>query len=84
MSKIVRINEESLKNLALLKKLTGEKQGALIEKAIRTYTREMYIRQANEEILAFRKKNKKAFQKLQEEIREWDRTIADGSEDWVE
>ncbi len=77
MSKMMRISEQTAKNLAQLSKFMGKSKQTILEKAIEAYAREQFLKTANEEY-AKHKRNKKAWAEEQKELQEWDITLSDG------
>lgn len=80
MSKMMRISEQTSKNLAQLAKVTGKSKQAILEKVLEVFTREQFLKVANE-AYAKQKKDKKSWQQEQEELHEWDITLYDGLSD---
>ena len=75
----VRISPESRQTLRLLAREAGESMQAVLDKAIETYRREKFLREANAEFAALRS-NPKAWKDELEERRLWDQTLMDGIE----
>lgn len=77
MSKMMRISEDTAKNLDRLAKEMGKSKQAILEKALQILVREQFVLKANAEY-AMLKKDKKAWAKYTKEMKEWDITLEDG------
>ena len=79
MTKLTRISEKAAKNLDLVSKMTGKTKQLVLEEALDHFTREQFIKKANEEYAEFIK-NPKALEEELEEQSAWDTTLLDGLE----
>lgn len=77
MSKMMRISDLTNKQLDELVAETGKTKQYLLERAIKLFAREMFLRKANLEYERLTKDQKKEYQS---EVEEWNITLEDGLE----
>jgi len=77
MAKMVKISETAMKHLDNLQKMTGESKQIILEKALESYARSIFLTRTNEQYAAL-KKDKKAWNEMVKESQEWDVTLNDG------
>jgi len=80
MSKMMRISDNTDKNLDELKNILGTSKQTILEKAVDLYIREQFLKKTNEEYAQLQK-DPKAWAEELEERALWDVTLADGLDD---
>ncbi len=76
-SATVRISLAMRETLRLLSAQIGESMQSILDKAIETYRRQLFLERANAAFSALRE-DSEAWQAEQEERTAWDATLADG------
>ena len=76
-SATVRISLAMRETLRLLSAQTGESMQSILDEAIETYRRQLFLERANAAFSALRE-DSEAWQAEQEERAAWDATLADG------
>ena len=77
MSKMMRISENTAKNLDELAKSIGKSKQVILEKAIQAYAREQFLKKTNEEYSQL-KQDTKAYAHYEKESKDWDVALQDG------
>ncbi len=79
-STTVRISLAMRETLRLIAAQTGESMQSILDKAIETYQRQLFLERANAAFSVLRD-DSEAWQAEQEEREAWDATLADGLEE---
>jgi len=77
MSKMMRISQETAKNLDELAKTMRKSKQFIMDEAIQAYTREQFLKKTNAEYLQLMQ-DTKAYNNYIHESEDWDITLLDG------